>query len=91
MVFFLSSYLVFYFIYYDIVYLLLKCDLLGTGYVVYSWAYVMHIEQLTPDFLYSTGNTGPDFSEYFVEAPVFFKRNDIYYVLFGYVKIHLIL
>jgi len=56
----------------------------GTGYVVYSWAYVMHIEQLTPDFIYSSGKTGSDFSEYFVEAPVFFKRGDIYYVLFGY-------
>ncbi len=59
-------------------------SLVGTGYIVYSWNYTMHLEQLTSDFIYSTKNVAADFSEYFVEAPVMFKRNNTYYVLFGY-------
>jgi len=63
----------------------------GAGYVVYSSLYWMSVEKLTPDFLYSTGQNAscgpkgsPLFPEYFVEAPVFFKRNSIYYILFGH-------
>jgi len=63
----------------------------GTGYLVYSADYWMGIEKLTPDFLHSTGqvaicnpNGSHFYPEYFVEAPVFFKRNNLYYVLFGH-------
>lgn len=63
----------------------------GSGYLIYSAAFWMSIEKLTPDFLHSTGlnaSCGPDnspfFPPYFVEAPVFFKRNGKYYVLFGH-------
>jgi hypothetical protein len=51
----------------------------------------MSIEKLTPDFYYSTGinascgpNNSPLFQEYFIEAPAFFERNGIYYLLFGH-------
>lgn len=65
----------------------------GTGYLVYSAQYYMSIEQLTPDFLWSTGHNGTwqngPFSnsvapDYFVEAPVMFKRKGIYYILYGH-------
>ena len=55
----------------------------GTGYIVYSQNYYMSVERLTPDFYYSTGKSYM-FQEYFVEAPVFLKKNNIYYVLFGW-------
>ena len=47
----------------------------GTGYVIYSWNFVMSIEQLTPDFLYSSGNVATPalFPDYFVEAPTFVR------------------
>ncbi len=53
----------------------------GTGYIVYSANYYMRVEQLTPDFYYSTGKSYK-FDEYFVEAPVLMKKNNIYYALF---------
>ena len=45
----------------------------GTGYIVYSAYWIVSIEQLTPDFLHSTGNvsTPNPFPDYFVEAPTF--------------------
>ncbi|CAF4037472.1 unnamed protein product [Rotaria sp. Silwood2] len=55
----------------------------GTGYIVYSQNYYMSVEQLTPDFYYSTGKSYM-FEEYFVEAPIFMKKNNIYYILFGW-------
>ncbi|CAF1281689.1 unnamed protein product [Rotaria magnacalcarata] len=55
----------------------------GTGYIVYSQNYYMSVEQLTPDFYYSTGKSYM-FEEYFVEAPIFMKKNNIYYALFGW-------
>lgn len=55
----------------------------GTGYMIYSQHYSMSIERLTPDFYYSTGQSYM-FDEYFVEAPVFFKRNRLYYAIFGW-------
>jgi hypothetical protein len=55
----------------------------GNGYIVYSQNYYMSIEQLTPDFYHSTGKSYM-FQEYFVEAPIFMKRNNIYYALFGW-------
>ena len=54
----------------------------GTGYMIYSQNYYMSIEQLTPDFYYSTGKSYM-FPEYFVEAPVFLKRQNTYYALVG--------
>lgn len=55
----------------------------GTAYIIYSQNYYMSIEQLTPDFYYSTGKSYM-FGEYFVEAPIFFKKDSIYYALFGW-------
>ena len=55
----------------------------GTAYMIYSQKYYMSIEQLTPDYYYSTGKSYM-FSEYFVEAPIFLKKNNIYYALFGW-------
>ncbi len=61
------------------------------GYLLYSAAFYMSIEKLTPDFVASTGEVAactpggsPVFAEYFVEAPVMFKRDATYYVLFGH-------
>eukprot|EP01120_Amphizonella_sp_Union-15-10_P005527 TRINITY_DN1640_c0_g2_i1.p1 TRINITY_DN1640_c0_g2~~TRINITY_DN1640_c0_g2_i1.p1 ORF type:complete len:372 (-),score=59.67 TRINITY_DN1640_c0_g2_i1:190-1305(-) len=56
----------------------------GKGYVIYSWDFVIHIEELTQDLLHSTGRMSKIFPEYFVEAPVMFKRNGIYYAIFGH-------
>lgn len=65
----------------------------GTGYLIYSAAYYISIEQLTPDYIYSTGrnatcNPGGKnpalFEDFFVEAPVMFKRKGIYYILYGH-------
>jgi beta-xylosidase len=56
----------------------------GSAYFIYSAQYYMSIEQLTPDYLASTGKSSPLFSEYFVEAPFMFKRNGTYYALFGH-------
>lgn len=63
----------------------------GSGYVIYSAGYYISIEKLTPDFVYSTGeqavcgaNGSKLFPEYFVEAPVMFKRGTLYYALFGH-------
>ncbi|KAL0483063.1 hypothetical protein AKO1_014963 [Acrasis kona] len=64
----------------------------GSGYAIISANYKIGIELLTPDYLASTGrqaecNPGAAdprfFPDYFVEAPVMFKRKNIYYVLFG--------
>jgi len=64
----------------------------GEGYIVYYSKKSLSIERLTPDFLHSTGENascggnydGTDFPDYFIEAPVFFKRHGIYYVLHGH-------
>jgi len=59
----------------------------GTGYIIYSSQHWMRIEKLTDDFLASTGEFYDGFrvpSYYFVEAPAMFKRNGIYYALFGH-------
>ena len=64
----------------------------GTAYIIYGANYYMSIEQLTPDYVYSTGRNATInggqfgdtvFAEYFIEAPVLFKRGAIYYALFG--------
>jgi beta-xylosidase len=56
----------------------------GTGYIVYSANWVMHIEQLSSTYYGNTTVYGGNFTEFFVEAPAMFKRNGLYYVLFGY-------
>jgi len=42
----------------------------------------MIVEKLLPNMLDSTG-VNVFFSEYFIEAPMLFKRNGTYYALFG--------
>jgi hypothetical protein len=57
----------------------------GAGYYIYTDIandYALRVERLTPDFLDSTGG-GSDFLGYGVEAPLLFRRNDLYYVLCG--------
>eukprot|EP00026_Physarum_polycephalum_P008599 Phypoly_transcript_08687.p1 GENE.Phypoly_transcript_08687~~Phypoly_transcript_08687.p1 ORF type:complete len:298 (+),score=31.46 Phypoly_transcript_08687:195-1088(+) len=56
----------------------------GTGYIAYAANWLMHIEQLDFTFYGNTTNYGKNFTEFFVEAPVMFKRHGLYYVLFGY-------
>jgi hypothetical protein len=57
----------------------------GTGYYIYtaiSEGYTISVERLTPDYL---GATGESSSVLGVggEAPVLFRRNNLYYALFG--------
>jgi hypothetical protein len=57
----------------------------GTAYYIYTdleTGYGLQVEQLTPDFLDSTGKSSNIMAKG-VEAPVLFRRNDIYYVLCG--------
>ena len=71
----------------------------GQAYIIYGCNFYMSIERLTRDFYYSAyaddatkGNasapggkfSGTVFPDYFVEAPVMFKRGDVYYVLYGH-------
>lgn len=55
----------------------------GTGYYVYTDIdnhYALTIERLTPDFLDTSGERS-GFIGYGIEAPVLFRRNDLYYIL----------
>ena|ERR1700677_285256 len=57
----------------------------GTAYYIYTdieQGYALQVEQLTPDFLDSTGKSSNTMAKG-VEAPVLFRRNNIYYVLCG--------
>jgi hypothetical protein len=56
----------------------------GTGYIIYSCGHVMGIEELTNDFLSSTGRVSAPFPTYFVEAPVIFRRGATYFALFSW-------
>jgi hypothetical protein len=56
----------------------------ATGYVIYSSLHWMAVEELTPDYLASTGRTSGIFGPYFVEAPIMFKRGKVYYAIFGH-------
>jgi len=57
----------------------------GTGYILYGHMYYLYIQRLTPDFYnVESPNAIYEFPPYFVEAPVFFKRNKIYYALFDW-------
>ena len=61
----------------------------GTGYIIYTSSittlHAMSIEQLTPNMTASLGLSAS--SGYFgaqgVEAPMMFRRGDIYYAVFG--------
>lgn len=55
----------------------------GTGYYIYcdiANDYALRIEKLTPDFTDTCGQ-GSGFIGFGVEAPLLFRRNDLYYVL----------
>jgi hypothetical protein len=57
----------------------------GTGYYIYTDMakdYAVRVERLTPDFLDSSGKISNVMSSE-TEAPVLFRRNDIYYALCG--------
>lgn len=56
----------------------------ATAYAIYSSLHWMAVEELTPDYLASTGRSSGIFGPYFVEAPVMFKRAGVYYALFGH-------
>ncbi len=55
----------------------------GTGYYIYTDIandYGVRVERLTPDYLDSSGQGG-EFVGYGLEAPLLFRRNNLYYVL----------
>lgn len=57
----------------------------GTGYYIYTDIendYGLRVERLTPDFLDSSGVVG-GYIGFGIEAPLLFRRDDIYYVLAG--------
>jgi beta-xylosidase len=57
----------------------------GTAYYIYTdidKGYALRVEQLTPDFLDSTSKSSNIMAEG-MEAPVLFRRRDIYYALCG--------
>jgi len=57
----------------------------GTGYFIYTCIgenYTVHVEKLTEDFLHATGQTSQPLTDG-VEAPVLFRRGNLYYGLCG--------
>jgi hypothetical protein len=57
----------------------------GTGYFIYACineGYTVYVERLTPDYLGATGKTSSVLA-IGAEAPVLFRRKDLYYVLCG--------
>jgi hypothetical protein len=57
----------------------------GTGYYIYTavdQGYAVRVERLTRDYLRATGETSSVLA-LGVEAPVLFRRNHLYYALFG--------
>jgi hypothetical protein len=57
----------------------------GTGYFIYTSineGYTIRVERLTPDYLGATGQTSSVLAVG-GEAPVLFRRNNLYYALFG--------
>src|SRR5664280_2829717 len=57
----------------------------GTGYFIYTCineGYTIRVERLTPDFLGATGQTSSVLAVG-GEAPVLFRRNNLYYAFFG--------
>ena len=57
----------------------------GTGYFIYTaidQEHAVRVERLAPDYLSSSGQTSAIFA-HGAEAPLLFKRNQVYYVLCG--------
>lgn len=57
----------------------------GTGYYIYTamdMRYAVRVERLTPDYLGSSGEIS-DVMATFVEAPLLFRRNNLYYAIVG--------
>jgi hypothetical protein len=57
----------------------------GTGYYIYTaidYGYTVRVERLTPDYLGATGETSSILGAG-CEAPLLFRRNNLYYVLCG--------
>ncbi|MGH7942164.1 MAG: family 43 glycosylhydrolase [Limisphaerales bacterium] len=57
----------------------------GTGYYIYTDIandYALRVEKLNPDFT-DTSHHGSGFIAYGVEAPLMFRRHDLYYILAG--------
>ena len=57
----------------------------GTGYFIYACineGYTVYVERLTPDYLGATGKTSSVLA-IGAEAPVLFRRKDLYYALCG--------
>ena len=57
----------------------------GTGYYIYTDIandYALRVERLTSDFT-DTSSHGSDFIGFGVEAPLMFRRNNLYYILAG--------
>ena len=60
-------------------------DTTGIGYVIYCAEYYCWIDELTPDYLGTTGRfVGPLGNLYFVEAPAMFRVGPTYYALFDH-------
>jgi hypothetical protein len=58
----------------------------GTAYNIYTSEDQDHrvsIELLTPDYLHIAGTNYGLFPEHYVEGAILFKRNSIYYVMYG--------
>ena len=58
----------------------------GTGYYIYTDianGYALRVEKLTADFTDANGQGSSDFIGYGVEAPLLFRRDDLYYILAG--------
>lgn len=56
----------------------------GTGYIIYTCGHRMGVEELSADYLSSTGRTSAPFPTYFVEAPVIFRHEATYFALFSW-------
>lgn len=56
----------------------------GAGFVIYTCGHIMGVEELSADFLSSTGRASALFPTYFVEAPAIFRRGAAYFALFGW-------
>jgi hypothetical protein len=56
----------------------------GTGYIIYTCGHVMGVEELSADYLSSTGRVSALFPTYFVEAPVLFRRGAVFFALFSW-------
>ena len=60
----------------------------GRGYFIYTAGmpanHTIGVDALTSDYLGTTGVNSPSFPESFVESPVLFERQGVYYAMFGH-------